>query len=135
MYIFIVTLSTNDPPPPPAPLPTSKRLQPLALPGRRRDSGSLTPSSRIERQSHESAESLADGSSTVEGAVPVGVRVGGEGGGPVMHKLFSIELRRTQIQVHGVNIVPVLYDVVDSSMFVLGGPRLCPFHVWLVFIF
>lgn len=84
-------------------------MQPLALPGRRRDSGSLTPFSRPERQSEDSVsvDSFTGGGHTSTatagagggggGSATVG---GGEVAGPAMHKLFSIELRRTQIQVH-----------------------------------
>lgn len=97
----------------------------MALPGRRRDSGSLTPQSKAERQSHDGVDLLGDrkiagpssgvgsessvgggaaraglgaGAGSRIGRVEVGVGSTGEGQ-PVMYKLFSIELRRTQIQV------------------------------------
>ncbi|CAM9362153.1 unnamed protein product, partial [Ectocarpus sp. 4 AP-2014] len=84
--------------------------KPLALPGRKRDSGSLgsvTPYSKAERQSEDSVYSLTAGAGGSGGATRVGAGVQAspsirEGeGGPAMHKLFSIELRRTQIQLLG----------------------------------
>ncbi|CAM9909471.1 unnamed protein product, partial [Ectocarpus sp. 6 AP-2014] len=84
--------------------------KPLALPGRKRDSGSLgsaTPFSKAERQSEDSAYSITAGAGGGGGATRVGAGApaspsirGGEGC-PAMHKLFSIELRRTQIQLLG----------------------------------
>lgn len=65
----------------------------------------MTPYSKAERQSEDSVYSLTAGAGGGGGATRVGagapaspsIREGE--GGPAMHKLFSIELRRTQIQV------------------------------------